>query len=56
MSGEPAKMNATLSAAKQQLRSAMKQRLAALSQSAINEQSTSPIRPPPYPQHDGWQR
>lgn len=43
MSGEAkaVDMNATLFAAKQQLRSAMKQRLAALPQDAVKEQSTS---------------
>lgn len=37
-------MNAPLFAAKQQLRAAMKQNLAALSQDAIKEQSTSRIQ------------
>lgn len=43
MSGEAkaVDMNAALFAAKQRLRSAMKQRLAALPQDAVKEQSTS---------------
>lgn len=44
MGGEEAKMNAVLAAAKQQLRFAIKQRLSAISQDAINEQSTSTHR------------
>lgn len=48
MSGEAkaVDMNAALFAAKQQLRSAMKQRLAALPQDAVKEQSTSSFMRP----------
>lgn len=41
MNAEPVEMSAALFTAKQQLRSLMKQRLAALSQDSIKEQSTS---------------
>lgn len=53
MSGEvkAVDMNAALFAAKQQLRSAMKQRLAALPQDAIKEQSTSSST---RPESDIW--
>ena len=44
MTGEVVEMSAALFTAKQQLRSLMKQRLAALSQDSIKEQSTSVSR------------